>query len=184
MKAEPMPEPDERLRVALAVEDSATRASLVRLLEAAGHLVVDDDSDVDVVLAFGDTMSTSDAPVVALGGPDLDQAGHLPADASPEQIDAALRAAAAGLSVRPQRYQSIAPLTEATLVESPHAARLTPREIEVLTAISEGLGNKAIARQLSISLHTVKFHIESIFRKLEVRTRAEAVARGLQRLQL
>jgi DNA-binding NarL/FixJ family response regulator len=179
-----MPEPDERLRVAIAGDDPVQRASLARLLEAAGHLIVDDDSDADVVLALGDAMSTSDAPVVALGGPDLEQAGHLAADAPPEQIDAALRAAAAGLSVRPQRRQSLAPLTEATLVESPHAARLTPREIEVLTAISEGLGNKAIARRLAISLHTVKFHIESIFRKLEVRTRAEAVARGLQRLQL
>jgi DNA-binding NarL/FixJ family response regulator len=178
-----MPEPDERLRVAIAGEDPARRASLTRILESAGHLVVDEDSDADVVLALGDAMTTSDAPVVALGGPDLDQAGHLSADAAPEQIDAALRAAAAGLNVRPQR-QAFAPLAESTLVESPHAARLTPREIEVLTAISEGLGNKAIARRLSISLHTVKFHIESIFRKLEVRTRAEAVARGLQRLQL
>ncbi len=178
-----MAEPDERLRVALIGDDLARRGDLVRMLEASGHEIVDDDSEADVVLALGDALSTSEAPVVALGGPDLDQSGHLPRDASSAQIDAALRAAAAGLRVRSARAD-IAPLTEAALVESPHAARLTPREIEVLTAISEGLSNKAIARRLAISLHTVKFHIESIFRKLEVRTRAEAVARGLQRLQL
>jgi len=43
---------------------------------------------------------------------------------------------------------------------------LTPREIEVLAAISDGLTNKAVARRLGISPHTVKFHIESLFRKL------------------
>jgi DNA-binding NarL/FixJ family response regulator len=58
---------------------------------------------------------------------------------------------------------------------------LTPRELDVLTAIGTGLGNKAIARELGISLHTVKFHIESLFRKLGARTRAEAVAKGLER---
>jgi FixJ family two-component response regulator len=41
---------------------------------------------------------------------------------------------------------------------------LTPREIDVLAAIGDGFGNKAIARKLDISLHTVKFHIESLFR--------------------
>jgi DNA-binding CsgD family transcriptional regulator len=58
---------------------------------------------------------------------------------------------------------------------------LTPREMEVLSAIADGLGNKMIARRLNISLHTVKFHIESLFRKLGARTRAEAVAKGLER---
>jgi DNA-binding CsgD family transcriptional regulator len=61
---------------------------------------------------------------------------------------------------------------------------LTPREIEVVSAMAEGLSNKEIARGLEISPHTVKFHIETIFRKLGARSRAEAVARGLQRLEL
>ena len=51
----------------------------------------------------------------------------------------------------------------------------------MLAAIGDGLGNKAIARKLDISLHTVKFHIESLFRKLGARSRAEAVAKGLAR---
>jgi DNA-binding CsgD family transcriptional regulator len=41
--------------------------------------------------------------------------------------------------------------------------------------------NKAIARRLNISLHTVKFHVESLFRKLGARTRTEAVAKGFER---
>jgi DNA-binding NarL/FixJ family response regulator len=60
-------------------------------------------------------------------------------------------------------------------------ALLTPREIEVLGAIGEGLTNKAIARRLDISLHTVKFHVESLFRKLGARTRTEALAKAAER---
>ena len=41
-------------------------------------------------------------------------------------------------------------------------ALLTPRELEVLATLAEGMTNKAIARRLNISLHTVKFHIESL----------------------
>jgi DNA-binding NarL/FixJ family response regulator len=58
---------------------------------------------------------------------------------------------------------------------------LTPREVEVLGAIGEGLTNKAIARRLGISLHTVKFHVESLFRKLGARTRTEALAKANER---
>jgi two-component system, NarL family, response regulator YdfI len=57
---------------------------------------------------------------------------------------------------------------------------LTPREIEVLVRLSSGLGNRAIAQALQISEHTVKFHISSIFQKLDVSTRTEAVARGIR----
>ena len=69
----------------------------------------------------------------------------------------------------------------APLAESDLGTLLTPREMDVLGAIGEGLTNKAIARRLAISLHTVKFHIESIFRKLGARTRTEALARAAER---
>lgn len=58
---------------------------------------------------------------------------------------------------------------------------LTPREREVLAWLAEGLPNKAIAARLGISEHTVKFHVASIYGKLDASTRAEAVRRGLRR---
>ena len=73
---------------------------------------------------------------------------------------------------------------EAGFAAAPEAeprALLTPRELEVLGAIGEGLTNKAIARRLEISLHTVKFHVESLFRKLGARTRTEALAKAAER---
>ncbi|WP_048862796.1 response regulator transcription factor, partial [Acidisphaera rubrifaciens] len=60
-------------------------------------------------------------------------------------------------------------------------ALLTPRELEILGAVGDGLSNKAVARALGISAHTVKFHLEAVFAKLDARTRAEAVAKGLRR---
>ncbi|HEV8722827.1 MAG TPA: response regulator transcription factor [Candidatus Binatia bacterium] len=57
---------------------------------------------------------------------------------------------------------------------------LTPREIEVLRMMAEGLGNKEIATKLLISDHTVKFHISSIFAKLGVSSRTEAVTVGIR----
>ncbi len=69
----------------------------------------------------------------------------------------------------------------AAMKETEWRVLLTPREIEVLGAIGEGLTNKAVARRLDISPHTVKFHIESLFRKLGARTRTEAVAKASER---
>ncbi len=47
--------------------------------------------------------------------------------------------------------------------------------------MGQGASNKLIARRLGISLHTVKFYVEAVFRKLEAHSRAEAVAKGLRR---
>jgi DNA-binding CsgD family transcriptional regulator len=55
---------------------------------------------------------------------------------------------------------------------------LTAREREILAMISQGLSNKRIARALKISPETVKSHVKSIFLKLAVSTRAEAVFRA------
>ena len=55
------------------------------------------------------------------------------------------------------------------------AEDLTPREHEVLQLLAEGLPNKAIARKLGISEHTVKFHINAILGKLGAGSRTEAV---------
>ena len=57
---------------------------------------------------------------------------------------------------------------------------LTPRELEVLELLAEGLSNRAIATALAISEHTVKFHVSSIFGKLGVENRTAAVRRGVR----
>ena len=57
---------------------------------------------------------------------------------------------------------------------------LTAREREVLELVSEGLPNKAIASRLGVSDHTVKFHLSSIFGKLGVSTRTEAIRRAVR----
>jgi len=57
---------------------------------------------------------------------------------------------------------------------------LSEREIEVLGLLAQGKANKQIAAMLSISEHTVKFHVSSIFTKLNVTNRAEAVRQGVR----
>ena len=107
--------------------------------------------------------------------------GVLPRDASPAELAAAVHAAAAGLI-------ALHPDAVASLVPAPRLPRptgvvqaLTPREIEVLRMLAEGLGNKEIAARLAISEHTVKFHVTSIFTKLNASSRTEAVTLGVRR---
>jgi two-component system, NarL family, nitrate/nitrite response regulator NarL len=59
--------------------------------------------------------------------------------------------------------------------------RLTPREIQVLELLAEGLANKAIADRLGISDQTVKFHVASISGKLGAVNRTDAVRRAVRR---
>ena len=95
-------------------------------------------------------------------------------DASPGQIIQAVQSTSAGLltfdSTLIPQPDSPADLTE----------ELTPRETEVLALLAEGLVNREIALRLSISEHTIKFHIRSILGKLGASTRTEAVTRGLR----
>lgn len=57
---------------------------------------------------------------------------------------------------------------------------LTPRQCQVLALIAEGLANKQIARELDIALGTVKTHVATILRELNVSSRTQAVARALR----
>ncbi len=63
----------------------------------------------------------------------------------------------------------------------PELDSLTPREREVLDMLASGRSNKEIAWRLKISEHTVKFHVASVFAKLDVSTRTEAVMQGIRR---
>jgi DNA-binding CsgD family transcriptional regulator len=166
-----------RLRVAVAASNDAAHIRLGALVAHCGHELVELNAAPDAILTDGAADGVASALVVAVGGLAAEFGGRLPVDAGTAQIDAALRAVAAGLTVRARGRQdrNFAPLAEEVPV------LLTPREIEVLSALGNGLSNKATARRLGISPHTVKFHIESLFRKLGASTRAEAVAKGLKR---
>jgi DNA-binding NarL/FixJ family response regulator len=110
--------------------------------------------------------------------------GLVAPDAPAATLHAAVQAAAAGLTVLPARLAAellagraaLEPLALPTEGEP-----LTPREREVLDLLAEGLANKAIARRLNISEHTVKFHIGAIYDKLDVSSRTEAVRQGAHR---
>jgi DNA-binding CsgD family transcriptional regulator len=174
--------PASRLRVAVHALDLPRRNALCWVVAEAGHLVVGLQDAADVVLADGDLPPGETRAIVTLGvtlgGADRDLGGVLSREAGASQIDAAIRAVAAGLIVRlPDPIEA----GFGAIGESDAHALLTPRELEVLAALAEGLTNKAIARRLNISLHTVKFHIESLFRKLGARTRTEAVAKASER---
>jgi len=170
-------ESSRRLRVLIHGAEGPRRSRLVELIVRAGYDVAARASEADVVLADGDAPAIEGAPVVTLGPAHTDHAGSLDYDATPEQIDAALRAVVAGLVVRGAGSSERG---FAEMRESAVRALLTPREIEVLEAIRQGLTNKMMARRLEISPHTVKFHVESVFRKLGARSRADAVARALE----
>ncbi|WP_088894369.1 response regulator transcription factor [Leptolyngbya ohadii] len=109
--------------------------------------------------------------------------GILPQAIGSAEISAAIEAVMAGLIVlHPDFTEDLQPaLTElpaALPVFPATAVSLTARETEVLHMIAEGMSNKTIALRLHLSEHTVKFHISSIFSKLQVSSRTEAVIAG------
>ncbi|UCF60854.1 MAG: response regulator transcription factor [Anaerolineaceae bacterium] len=58
--------------------------------------------------------------------------------------------------------------------------RLSPRELELLQLVAEGLSNKAIGQQLSVSVNTVKYHMKNILQKLGAQNRTEAVMMAIR----
>jgi two-component system, NarL family, nitrate/nitrite response regulator NarL len=168
------------LRIRVHTTDPVRRRGLAAMLEAAGHVLTEETPDVelcDLDRSAAPLPKEAEAPVVVLtrGVPAGAPAGVLTPDATAEQLDTALRAVAAGLMVRSTvvpEPRGFAPADDMPL--------LTPREREILGLIGEGLSNKAMARRLGISVHTVKFHLEALFTKLDATSRAEAVAKGLR----
>jgi two-component system, NarL family, response regulator YdfI len=105
----------------------------------------------------------------------------LPRDATAAELEAAVNAAAAGLvAIHPETVNSLLNNAPAPAPAAAATQSLTPREVEVLRMLAEGLGNKEIAWQLGISEHTVKFHVGSIFTKLDAASRTEAVMTGVR----
>jgi DNA-binding NarL/FixJ family response regulator len=93
------------------------------------------------------------------------------------RLTAAVMGAAAGLVVLAPSL--VAALTRGgAATDTASGIDLTPRELEVLALLAEGLTNKAIAHQLTISDHTVKFHVNAILTKLDAQSRTDAVVRA------
>jgi DNA-binding NarL/FixJ family response regulator len=110
--------------------------------------------------------------------------GVLPLSAGEDELIAAVRALGEGLFVgAPMLINDllIHPATVEAVDATPLSEPLTGREIEVLQMIALGLANKQIAAELSISEHTVKFHLSSIYTKLGASSRTEAVRLGTRR---
>src|SRR3981081_3901285 len=170
--------PIGRLRVAVYAVDLLRRTALSQVVAEAGHIAVGAQDAADVVLAGGDCLPGETRPGLPRGGVDYELPGVLSRHANASQIDAAIRAVSAGLIVRSPDAMDAG---FSAMRETDGHALLTPRQLEVLAALAEGMTNKAIARRLNISLHTVKFHVESVFRKLGARTRTEAVAKASER---
>ncbi len=181
--AHPVRDPEPPPRVALRLLD----ALHYRLWRETLPLAAEAEADVLIVeLRSGETVPAdaaafdgallvlSDNPALAA---DTALQGVLPRRSDLRQVTAAVAALAAGLSVRVPSLRDHAGFAAR---EAPSRSPLTPREVEVLALVGEGHSNKAIARRLGISAHTVKYHLEAIFVKLAVRSRAEAVTRGLR----
>ena len=109
--------------------------------------------------------------------------GLLSADATEDELVAAVLAVGEGLWVG-------APGLVGELMRMPRSGEslggdvliepLTAREKEVLQLMAQGLANKQIAFSLGISEHTVKFHLSSLYAKLGISSRTEAVRRGIE----
>lgn len=193
--------PTLMLRSGLRSMLAPIEGSEVEVVGEAGSLSAAETafSDADVVLVAGEeaTEGSTFAPVDDEGGPALlvlseDEGtvlglrplslrgwGVVSPDASPEELAAAIVAVGHGLVVMPRG------MTE-RLIEAPVAVDeppepLTGREREVLEAIGRGLSNKMIARELRISEHTVKFHVSSLYAKLGVSSRTEAIGQAARR---
>jgi DNA-binding NarL/FixJ family response regulator len=161
--AGPVPEPSLSDADVLLVADE-------ELLEETA-LAVAEDGTQSLVLLSDDEGAASRLRDLSLRG-----WGIVSSDAPSEELGAAVAAAAQGLTVLPKTVaeQLLAgPAVVEELSEPP-----TAREREVLVLLGRGLSNKMIARELHISEHTVKFHISSLYVKLGVSNRAEAVSRG------
>jgi len=196
------------LRVVVVGEDPLARSGVALLLASRDDLTVvglvapDEaraqlrSADADVAVwdagvealpdldALRDVVDVRGPAVLVLtasegGAPDLLGAGArgvLPRDVDGARLAAALHAVAQGLIVMDARLADAALRTRSSA--EPLLEPLTPREMEVLHLIGQGLSNRAIVERLAISEHTAKFHVNAILGKLGAQTRAEAVAQG------
>jgi DNA-binding NarL/FixJ family response regulator len=187
--------PDSRaVRVALVALSPERRARIAAALGAGfqvtletEHLIRAAHADVDLIVVDGDTLESVSLVGYAVLALDAEPGtvralrlaaprawGALEPSADANALRSAARAVASGLiALSP----GLAPLAA---LETDAASDLTERELEVLALLFEGWSNKRIAAELRLAPSTVKFHLEGIYTKLEVRSRAQAVRRALE----
>lgn len=129
-----------------------------------------------LALIADDSSASESAALLANAG----VRGVLMQDTNPDRLAAALVALGQGLAVFMPAYLPVksSALSDGRSDTADGVETLTPRESEVLQLIAEGLPNKIIAGKLSISEHTVKFHVNAILTKLGAQSRTEAVVRA------
>jgi len=100
--------------------------------------------------------------------------------ATPEQLLAAVRTVAGSESlVFPEAIRRVA-APRGTATRPPWAARLTPREVEVLGLVAQGLTNAEVAGALFVTVETVKTHLRALLAKSGSRHRTELVVRAYE----
>jgi len=122
-------------------------------------------------------LSETEDNVLAYAGAGF--AGYVPREAPLEEVVAVVRGIARG-EVRYSRRIATTLLHRLAHGSGAHGggpARLTPREIEIVRLIDEGLSNREIGRRLTIEVATVKNHVHHVLEKLQVHRRGEAAAR-------
>lgn len=136
------------------------------------------DTEIMVISILGDEESVMRAITVGA-------TGYLLKDAFPTDIAATVRDLVAGHSpISASIARFIVRRTQSSVEPPPgpalNTAKLTPREIDILWGIAKGFSYAEIATHLGLSRQTVPGHIKSIYRKLEVHTRGEAVFEAVQ----
>jgi two-component system nitrate/nitrite response regulator NarL len=131
----------------------------------------DADTDARVVVL---TVSDSEEDVIAALRAGAD--GYLLKDMEPEDILDGLRRATGGRMVISQPLTELLAraLRDDARPQRPEDAGLTPREDDILRLIAKGYSNKLIARELDLSVGTVKVHVKHVLKKLRLKSRVEA----------
>ena len=133
-------------------------------------------------------LTTFDLDEYAFGGLRAGASGFLVKDTRPEELLAAVRAVAEGeaaISGRVTRrmlelFGDRLPSSAPAAADDP-LATLTPRELEILTGIGEGLSNGELAERFVVAESTVKTHVGRVLQKLQLRDRVQAVILAYER---
>lgn len=150
-------------------------------LEALDNLIAEAATLPDAALVLLGPPPDDARPLVRLGGRAW---AYLPRDADGAELGSAVIAVNSGLlAIDPAiAVRLLAPgVSVRQQSDGGEIEDLTARELEVLALLAEGIPNKAIARRLGISDHTVKFHVGSLLGKTGAASRTEAVRIGAQR---